>query len=108
MPSPLSRARLPWEVLRFAWVCADEHRVNLTFAALNILVVLVVVAIFVVPRLREYRESKLDVSRPNRPGQELADVVTEWAKSAGVLQADGAADPNHIPVEEPNLTDERS
>ncbi len=86
-------------------------RVNVTFAALNILVIATLFGLFVVPRLRQHRESQVPVPRairPKRPGQELADVVTDWAKTTGVLRADGAADPNHVPVEEPNLTDEHS
>lgn len=84
---------------------------NVTFAALNILVIAVLVGVFVVPRLREHRESKVEVPRairPNRPGQELADVVTEWAKTTGVLKANGAVNPSHQPIDEPKLTDERS
>lgn len=84
---------------------------NVTFAALNIIVVVVLVGVFLVPKLREHQEAKTEVPRsirPNRPGQELADVVTEWAKTTGVLSADGAIDPDHVPVEEPNFTDERS
>lgn len=84
---------------------------NVTFAALNIIVIGVAIAVFVVPRLREHQQSKVDVPlsiRPNRAGQELADVVTEWAKTTGVLQANGTIDPDHVPVEEPNLTEERS
>jgi len=85
--------------------------VNVTFAALNILIVAVLIGVFVVPRLREHQQSKVDVPRairPNRPGQELADVVTEWAKTTGVLNEDGAVDPGHVPVEAPDLTDDRS
>ena len=84
---------------------------NVTIAALHIFVVAVLIGVFVVPRLREHQESKVEVPRsirPNRPGQELADIVTEWAKTTGVLGADGAVDSDHESAEESNLTDERS
>lgn len=73
---------------------------NVTLAVLNILVIFVVAAVFLVPRVREYRETKADIPngiRPNRPGQELADAVTEWAKVTGVLSEDGTADPSRAP-----------
>ena len=99
------------EVLRFDPCTADGRSVNVTFAALNIFVVAVLIGVFVVPRLREHQGSKVEVPRsirPNRPGQELADVVTEWAKTTGVLDANGTVDSDYVPAEEPNLTDEHS
>lgn len=83
----------------------------MTFAALNIIVVLGLIGVFVVPRYREHRESKVEVPssmRPNRAGQELADVVTEWAKTTGVLRSDGAIDPVHAAKAEADLTDEHA
>lgn len=84
---------------------------NVTFAALNILVVVVLIGVFVLPRLREHQESKAEVPtsmRPNRAGQELADVVTEWAKTTGVLQADGAAASDYAATADADLTDEHA
>jgi len=111
MPNAVARQDCRKEVLRSVPVGADAARVNVTFAALNIIVVVVLLVVFVVPRLKEHQESKVEVPRairPNRAGQELADVVTEWAKTTGVLKADGAVDPNHEPIADPNFTDEAS
>lgn len=99
------------ELLRLGVRCADTSGVNVTFAALNILVVVVLAVVFLLPKLREHQESKAEVPRsmrPNRAGQELADVVTEWAKTTGVLTPDGGIDPEHAANADTHLTDERS
>lgn len=84
---------------------------NPTFAALNILVLAILLVVFVVPRLREHQESKAEVPRsirPNRPGQELADAVTEWAKTTGVLAAEGVVDSDQVADSHADLSEEHA
>lgn len=86
-------------------------KVNSTLAALNILVVAVLLVLFVLPRLREHRELRSEGPRsvgPNRPGQELADAVTEWAKTTGVLTPEGAVDPDQAVDGDVDSGEERS
>lgn len=82
---------------------------NVPFAALNLIAVIAIAVVFLRPRLRERREAAVEVPpaiRPNRAGQELADVVTEWAKATGVLNPDGSV--GEQPADSDMLTDERS
>lgn len=71
---------------------ADDTTVNPFFLALNILVVAGIALALLWPQIRERRQADVDLPnaiRPNRPGQELTDAVTEWAKATGVLTQDG-------------------
>ena len=80
-------------------VLADDNTVNPFFLALNVVVVAGIALVFLLPRIRERREAEAELPtsiRPNRGGQELADVVTDWAKATGVLAADGTPDPEAL------------
>lgn len=69
--------------------------------ALNVLVLVSIGLIVAVVRYRGSRPSRgnrdaapdLPTSmRPNRPGHELADVVTEWAQVTGVLTTEATGE----------------
>lgn len=87
---------------------ADHPRVNVTLAALNLAIIAAVVGFVAYRKWRERPQEDVALPsaiRPNRPSQELADVVTEWAKVTGVLSPDGS---QNGPPADGGLTDERN
>ena len=74
---------------------------NLPVVALNVLVLVGIGLIVAVVRFRDSRSSRSGYEaaidpptsmRPNRPGHELAEVVTEWAQATGVLASEPSDD----------------
>ncbi len=64
---------------------------NLDVVVVNALVVVGLGLITLLVRARNRRSTAVDLPasmRPSRPGQELANVVTEWALATGVLTGD--------------------
>ncbi len=83
--------------LRYSKASADTRRVNPVFLTLNLTVIVCVLVVVVAIRLRrpEVGDVELPSSiRPDRSGEELTDLVTEWARTTGVLSDTSSAGDN--------------